>query len=70
MRSSARSWAAAHTDVAPFVAEVALAHVNEDRVEAAYQRDLVIEARRARLQAWGECCAQPNVIQIDQVRMA
>lgn len=70
MRSSARSWAAAQTEFAPFVAELALAHVNKDKVEAAYQRDRVIEKRRALLQAWGEYCAQPTIVQIDQVRTA
>lgn len=53
MRSTARSWAAAQTEFTPFVAELALAHVNKDKVEAAYQRDRVLEKRRALLQAWG-----------------
>lgn len=70
MRSSARSWAAAQTDFAPFVAELALAHVNKDRVEAAYQRDRLLDKRRALLQAWGEYCAQPNIIQMDRARTA
>ena len=64
MRSSARSWAAAQTEFAPFVAEMALAHVNKDRVEAAYQRDRVIEKRRALLAAWDNYCAQVLAIPI------
>jgi integrase len=64
MRSSARSWAAAQTEFAPFVAELALAHVNKDKVEAAYQRDRVIEKRRALLQAWEDYCSEPRVVEI------
>jgi len=67
MRSSARSWAAAQTEFAAFVAELALAHINKDRVEAAYQRDRVIEKRRALLQAWGDFGAHPVILDIRQV---
>lgn len=70
MRSSARSWAAAQTDFAPFVAELALAHVNKDRVEAAYQRDRVIEKRRGLLQAWGDYCSEPGVVEIRKAHSA
>jgi integrase len=70
MRSSARSWAAAQTDFAPFIAELALAHVNKDRVEAAYQRDRVLEKRRALLQAWADHCMSGTVLQMDCVRSA
>jgi len=68
MRSAARSWAAAQTEFAPFVAELALAHVNRDKVEAAYQRDRVLEKRRALLDAWGEFCRSPNVVPFDRRR--
>jgi integrase len=70
MRSSARSWAAAQTEFAPFVAELALAHVNKDKVEAAYQRDRVLEKRRALLTAWGDHCANANVVQLNNTRLA
>lgn len=66
MRSAARSWAAAQTDVAPFVAELALAHVNRDKVEAAYQRDGVLEKRRALLAALGEFCRLANVAEFNR----
>lgn len=66
MRSSARSWAAAQTEFAPFVAELALAHVNKDRVEAAYQRDRVLEKRAALLTAWGEYCLSGNVVPFER----
>lgn len=64
MRSTARSWAAAQTEFAPFVAELALAHVYKDTVEAAYQRDRVLEKRRALLQAWGDYCSHARVIEL------
>jgi len=66
MRSAARSWAASQTEFAPFVAELALAHVNKDRVEAAYQRDRVLEKRRALLAAWGEFCRSLTVVPFNQ----
>jgi integrase len=68
MRSAARSWAASQTEIAPFVAELALAHVNKDKVEAAYQRDRVLEKRRALLAAWAEFCRSPNVVPFDRRR--
>jgi len=59
MRSAARSWAAAQTEIAPFVAELALAHINKDKVEAAYQRDRVLGQL---LQAWGDFCASRKIV--------
>lgn len=66
MRSAARSWAAAQTEFAPFVAELALAHVNKDRVEAAYQRDRVLEKRRALLKAWCDFCLAEKVAELNR----
>lgn len=66
MRSSARSWAAAQIDFAPFVAELALAHVNKDRVEAAYQRDRVLDKRTALLKAWGDYCSSGNLVPFER----
>jgi integrase len=63
MRSAARSWAAAQTEFAPFVAELALAHVNKDKVEAAYQRDSVLEKRTELMDAWGGYCRNSNVVE-------
>jgi integrase len=61
-RSTARSWAAAKTNFEPFVLELALAHQNKDRVEAAYQRDAVLEKRATLMEAWGAYCRNSNVI--------
>ena len=62
-RSTARSWGAAKTSFAPFVLELALAHSNKDKVEAAYQRDTVLETRRELMAAWEHYCRHSNVVQ-------
>ena len=51
-RSSFRDWAAERTDVPREVCELALAHVNSDRVEAAYRRTDLFEKRRDLMTAW------------------
>ena len=52
-RSSFRSWCA-DVGVVREVAETALAHVNRDRVEAAYQRSDLFELRRELMGAWSD----------------
>ena len=52
MRSAFRQWAAERTNIPREVAELALAHVNKDRVEAAYQRSDLFERRRDLMEAW------------------
>ena len=51
-RSSFRDWAAECTDVPREVCELALAHVNRDRVEAAYRRSDLFEKRRGLMADW------------------
>ncbi len=51
-RSSFRDWAAECTDAPREVCELALAHVNGDRVEAAYRRSDLFEKRRALMAGW------------------
>ena len=51
-RSSFRDWAAERTDVPREVCELALAHVNSDRVEAAYRRSDLFEKRRSLMEDW------------------
>ncbi len=51
-RSSFRDWAAECTDAPREVCEVALAHVNGDRVEAAYRRSDLFDRRRALMADW------------------
>jgi len=51
-RSTFRDWCAECTDVAPEVAEMALAHRVGNTVEAAYRRGDLLEKRRALMEAW------------------
>ena len=51
-RSSFRDWAAECTDAPREVCELALAHVNTDRVEAAYRRTDLFERRRVLMADW------------------
>jgi len=51
-RSSFRDWAAECTDYPREVCELALAHVNSDRVEAAYRRSDLFEKRRTLMSDW------------------
>ncbi|MDE0374165.1 MAG: hypothetical protein OXI73_16705, partial [Rhodospirillales bacterium] len=51
-RSSFRDWAAECTDAPREVCELALAHVNSDRVEAAYRRTDLFERRRVLMEEW------------------
>ena len=51
-RSSFRDWAAERTDVPREVCELALAHVNSHRVEAAYRRSDLFERRRQLMTDW------------------
>lgn len=53
-RSSFRDWAAELTDTPREVCELALAHVNSDRVEAAYQRSDLFDRRRRLMQQWAD----------------
>ena len=51
-RSSFRDWAAKCTDAPREVCELALAHVNSDRVEAAYRRSDLFDPRRVLMNDW------------------
>ena len=53
MRSTFRVWAAEQTDYPREICELALAHGNLDRVEAAYQRSDLLEKRRDLMEEWG-----------------
>ena len=55
-RSSFRQWGAETTSFPGAVLELALAHVNNDKVEAAYQRSDLFERRRELMTAWGKYC--------------
>lgn len=55
-RSSFRDWAAENTNVAREVAEAALAHVLENKVEAAYRRSDLFGKRRELMNLWANHC--------------
>ena len=59
-RSSFRDCAAECTEAPREVSELALAHVNSDRVEAAYRRSDLFERRRELMQAWSDYLAAGN----------
>jgi integrase len=63
-RSSFRDWSAEATNFPREVAEAALAHTLENRVEAAYRRSDLLEKRRSLMEAWGAFCIGPagNVV--------
>ena len=51
-RSSFRDWAAECSDAPREVCELALAHVNTNRIEAAYRRTDLFDRRRALMEQW------------------
>ncbi len=57
-RSSFRDWTAECSDAPREVCELALAHVNTDRVEAAYRRTDLFERRRALMESWSAFLAE------------
>jgi integrase len=65
-RSSFRDWAGDCTAFARDVVEAALAHVIEDKTEAAYRRSDALEKRRELMQAWASHCEPKagNVVSI------
>lgn len=59
-RSSFRDWAAEQTHYPSEVAEMALAHVVKNKVEAAYRRGDLIDKRRLLMEDWAQFCAIEN----------
>lgn len=59
-RSTFRDWAAERTNFANEVCEAALAHVIENKAEAAYRRGDLFEKRHKLMEAWANYCAQPK----------
>lgn len=51
-RSTFRDWAEVNTNASHAAKELSLAHVNKDRVEAAYLRDGLLDQRRELLDEW------------------
>ena len=65
-RSTFRDWVSEETNHPSEVAEMALAHVIGNKVEAAYRRKDLLEKRRSLLNDWGKHCntIANNVIQL------
>lgn len=61
LRSTFRDWAAERTSFPRDLCEQALAHVIENKAEAAYRRSDVLEKRRTMMQAWAGFLAVPVV---------
>jgi len=57
-RSAFKDWALECTAFPPEVSEMALAHVVEDKVEAAYRRGDLLKKRRGLMDAWAKYCAK------------
>jgi len=55
-RSTFRDWAAERTNFPRDLAEMALAHVIESKVEAAYRRGDMLAKRLKMMQAWADYC--------------
>jgi integrase len=59
-RSAFRDWAAECTNFPNEVCEAALAHVIENKAEAAYRRGDLFEKRRKLMDAWAAYCTTPR----------
>jgi integrase len=62
LRSTFRDWCSEHTNYPREVAEMALAHVIESKVEAAYRRGDLFEKRRRLMQDWAKFCTTPKTV--------
>jgi integrase len=67
-RSTFRDWAAERTNFPRELAEAALAHVLENKTEAAYQRGDLLEKRRRLMAAWEKYCASPAAGEVTPMR--
>ena len=63
-RSTFRDWAAECTHFANEVCEAALAHVVENKAEAAYRRGDLFDKRRKLMDAWAAYCATPKISKV------
>ncbi len=70
-RSSFRVWGAETTATPSAVLELALAHVNKDKVEEAYQRSDLFDRRRELMNAWGNYCkGVGKIVQLHREKIA
>ena len=57
-RATFKTWATERSNFSRELVEAALAHVPDDKTEAAYQRGDMLEKRRRLMSAWAEFCAK------------
>jgi integrase len=69
-RSTFRDWVAEETDVPREIAEAALAHTLENKVEAAYRRTDFFEKRGKLMEDWGRFCAGSETARQRRQRLA
>ena len=69
-RSAFRDWAAECTNCPNEVCEAALAHVIENKAEAAYRRGDLFDKRRMLMEAWADYCATPKTGKVVPMRRA
>ena len=67
-RSAFRDWAAECTNFTNEVCEAALAHVIENKAEAAYRRGDLFEKRRKLMEAWAVYCGAPKLGKVVALR--
>jgi integrase len=67
-RATFRTWCEEQTSYPRSVTEAALAHVNADKVEAAYQRSDLFERRRALMEDWGAYCTRREAANVITLR--
>jgi integrase len=68
-RAAFRTWAEEQTHYPRSVTEAVLAHVNADKVEAAYQRSDLFEKRARLMQAWADFVSGPTAASGSVVRI-
>jgi integrase len=66
-RSTFRDWGAECTNFSNEVLEMALAHVVDDKVEAAYRRGDLLEKRRELMDAWAWYCTREGADKVVQL---
>ena len=69
-RSTFRDWTAEQTNHSREVAEMALAHTVDDKVEAAYRRGDLFEKRRDLMDQWAKYCDVPYEPVLDVTKAA
>ena len=67
-RSTFRDWVSEITDYSSELAEMALAHVIKNKVEAAYRRGDLFERRRNLMQDWCNFCT--SYTKIEELKVA